>query len=155
MDRFNVGQLAKEMVVWRLTELEDPCMAAADIAKKTILIALENAQTLEPGHKLCVVDISAGTMTGLLLAEQNLSRGAACILKKSYDVAIQLNLNPTEIMELTLRGIVQIKKFTTTAQFGDIVTTITTEFMGVGETLQKICEETETLRSDHLAQPQT
>lgn len=154
MDRFNVGQLTKEMVVWRLTELQDPCMAAADITKKTILIALENAQILEPEHKQSVIEITAGAMTGLLLADQNLSHGSVCILKKTYDAALQLNLNPTEIMALALRGIVHIRKYTTTAQFGDIIVAITTEFMGVGETLQKICEETEDLRSDHLAQPQ-
>ncbi len=153
MERFNIGQLTKEMVVTRLSELQDPCAAGAEIAKKTLLIALENAQTFEPEHKQSIVEICAGAMTGLLLSEQDVSHGAVCVLKKAYDAAVQLHLDPTEVMELALRGIIYTRKFLTPAQFADIQAAVTTEFMGVGEVFLRICEETEVLPPGHLAQP--
>lgn len=155
MDRFNVGQLTKEMVVARLSELQDPCEAAAEIARKTLLIALENAQSLEPGHKQSIVEIAAGTMTGLLLSEQNLSHGAKYLLQRSYDVAVRLHLDPPEIMELTLRGIASMRTFSTPAQLRDIESMLAMDFMGISEVFHSICMETEPPPAQrHLAQPQ-
>ncbi|MFH2204015.1 MAG: hypothetical protein ABIJ96_12925 [Elusimicrobiota bacterium] len=155
MERFNVGQLTKEMVVARLSELQDPCDAAAEVARKTIMIALQNAQTFEPEHKHSIIEICAGAMTGLVLREQNLPRGACCVLKKAYESAVLLNLDPTEVMELAIRGIVYVRKFTNSAQFREIENAVAAEFMGINEVFRKICEESEGRPSDHSALPES
>ena len=129
---FNLQQLIKEMVVTRLKALDEPCAAAVEIAKKTLVIILKENTSLE-FSKRQIEESCHGTMVGLLLAEQNLPKAAVLLLEMTGELATQLNLDPMEIMRSALEGIAHIRKLQTHQQIADIQKAISRNFMGAGE----------------------
>ncbi len=132
MSKFNINQLTKEMVVARLSELRDPSEAAADIAKKTLLVTLKDVKELDQVYRRAVFDICQGMMVGLLLREQDLAKGAVRLLRKVGEVAVESHLDSTEMMELALRGIADLRRFVDSMRLGEVSSAVETEFMGAG-----------------------
>jgi hypothetical protein len=134
MSRFNINQLTKEMVVARLSQLTDPHSAAAEVTKKTLLITLKEAPPrLEGPFHQAVTDIFQGAMTGILLKELDLSRGALVLLHVAAEVASETGIDPSEMMSAALVGIADISRFTDRARMHQVSKAIDTEFMGAGE----------------------
>ena len=144
MEEFKVGQLTKEMVVTRLKALGDPCAAAADVAKKTLVIALKSiGPSPGTGAGRVVGEVCYGAMVGLLLTEQNLPKGATLILEKVAEAASELNLDPTEALTWALRGIADTRKLLDLGQVREIAEAIKRAFDGAGEAFMAMIEEDE------------
>lgn len=141
MKQFNIDQLTKEMVVARLSELGDPCTAASDVAKRTLLAALRGRDTFDAEGREIVTAVCQGAMTGLLLSEQDLVKGAVQLLHRVCEAATELHLDPTELMEHAMRGIVDIRRFAEREKLMAMSAAIETEFMGAGTVFSRILYE--------------
>ncbi len=139
MDEFQIGQLTKEMVIARLKTLGDPCAAAAEIAKKTLVIALKGCEPSDAGK--AVQDVCHGTMVGLLLCQQSLAKGSVLILEKVGEVASEYNLDPTGMMTWALRGLAGVRKLISREELSDIRHEIAKHFMGADEVFASIIDE--------------
>ena len=135
MGDFKVGQLAKELVVGRLRDLPNPCMVAAEVVKRTLLVALKDGGA--PDWKV-IEDACQGGMTGLLLTEQDLAKGAVLILTSVADIATDLHLDPSEAMHAALRGLADIRRFAGSEKLLQIRDAIEARYMGVGEAFATI-----------------
>ncbi|MBI4056748.1 MAG: hypothetical protein HY399_04285 [Elusimicrobia bacterium] len=141
MDQFKIAQLTKELVVAELRNSKDACLIGAEILKKTLLVALKETTSLQPGIGKVVSDACQGAMVGLLVSEQNLTKGAILLLQKVGEVASELNLDPTEMMMMALRGIADIQRFVEPQQVDDIRDEITRNFLGAGEAFTTILSQ--------------
>ena len=140
MEDFKISQLTKEIVLSRLREMEDPCRAAADLVGSTLEVALKG---LEPGtvaESRIVEDACQGGMTGLLLNDQSLMRGAVLILETVCDLAARLNLDQPEMMRSALRGIADMRRFVRPEMLAEIRAAIEGRFHGAGLAFEKLCE---------------
>lgn len=141
MSRFNINQLTKEMVCARLMEIPDPCDAAADIMKRTILVTLSGAPKPLTDAALAVVsDIVQGAMTGLILKEQDLIKGTLAALHKANEAALELSADPTIFMQAAMRGIADLRRFTERAKMDAVARAIDAEFMGAGQVFVHLLE---------------
>ena len=140
VEEFKVGQLTKEMVVTRLKALGDPCAAAADVVKKTLIVGLKGASMVSEEHGRLISDVCQGGLVGLLLADQSVPKGAVLILHKTAETASELNLDPTEMMRWALKGMVEIKKLIKREELEDVRKAIAQEFMGAGEVFSSYME---------------
>ena len=141
MDEFKISQLTKEIVSSRLREMEDPCRAAAQLVGKTLEVALNGLQPGAVAESRIVEDACQGGMTGLLLNEQPLTRGAVLILEVICDLATRLNLDQPELMRSALRGIADMRRFVRPEMLVEIQAAIEARFHGAGLAFQALCAE--------------
>lgn len=146
MERFQVGQLVKEMVIARLKQIDDPCEAAAEVLDKTLGIALKDARELDAGAREAVFSAVNGAMVGLLLCHQDLVRGAVLALQRVKGVADRGHLDPTELLHLALRGIADLRRFADPEQMHKIGFAIDCEFMGAGQVFNELLRSPATPR---------
>ena len=139
MDDFKISQLTKELVVIRLRNMGDPCAAAAELVKKTLLVALKGLKTGEPQVAPIIRDACSGGMTGLLVAEQSLPKGAVKLLEAASEVAMEMGFDPMEAMQAALEGIAELYKVVTQEQLDDIRRELGQNFMGTNEAFSAIC----------------
>lgn len=131
MEEFQIGQLTKELVAIRLKKMTDPCAAAADLVKKTLAVTLQNTP---PEHAAKVIsDGCQGGITGLLLADQNLSKGAVLILEAVAELAAEHHVDPQEALKAALRGICDMRRFVRPDQLTEIQNEIEAHFDGAGQ----------------------
>ncbi|MBI3554204.1 MAG: hypothetical protein HY077_17030 [Elusimicrobia bacterium] len=133
MDEFKVGQLTKELVAIRLKKMADPCAAAADLVKGTLSAALKAMIPGDPGCAKVITDACQGGITGLLLADQNLPKGAALMLEAVAELAVEFDLDPATAMKAALLGISDVRRFARPDQVHEIQREIESHFMGAGE----------------------
>jgi hypothetical protein len=141
MDDFKISQLTKELVSARLRGLEDPCAAASDLVRSTLEVALKGLPPGTIAESRVVEDACQGAMTGLLLNDQNLVRGAVVILEKVADLASALNLDQPEMMRSALRGIADMQRFVRPEMLAEIRYAIEARFHGAGLAFEALCQE--------------
>lgn len=139
MDDFKIGQLTKEMVVVRLKNMGDPCAAAAEVLKKTLLVALKDTKPGDSGYVRVIREACEGAMMGLLVMEQNLPVGAVRMLEAIGEASAELNLDPAAMMEGGLEGIADMHRFLTGDQMDAIHHEIDTSLMGAGDAFYAVC----------------
>lgn len=148
MEEYRVGQLTKEMVITRLKALGDPCVAAAEIAKKTMVVGLTGSATVGAHTRQLVKEICHGTMVGLIMADQSLPKGACLLLRVAAEVSSDLSLNPEEMMTYAIEGIVELRRLSTVDQMEDIRKAVSRDFMGAGDVFRAALDKVEeTLRA--------
>ncbi|OGR88482.1 MAG: hypothetical protein A3J74_07545 [Elusimicrobia bacterium RIFCSPHIGHO2_02_FULL_57_9] len=135
---FKIGQLTKELVAIKLKKMADPSATAANLVKQTLAVALKEIKPGSTGHHAVVEDACRGGITGLLLAEQNLGKGAVLILEAVAELSSELNLDPTEMMRSALNGIADMRRFLRPDQLYDIHREIELHFMGAGEVFSRM-----------------
>lgn len=140
-DQFNLGQLTKEMVVSRLKEVEDAPAAAAEIVTKTIISAVKSTRAAGQSPRDTVAEITWGAISGLILIEKDLPRGAALLLKGLAEVSASLDLEAADLMTWSLEGMARIAPVATPEIRARLREAIETEFMGVGEVFDGLCEQ--------------
>jgi len=138
MSDFKVGQLTKELVAIRLRNMGDPCSAAAELVKKTLLVALKGVQAKDPQITTIIRDACEGGLTGLLVAEQSLPKGAVKLMEAVSEVAMEMGLDPMEAMQAALEGFADLYKVVTQEQLDDIRRELGTNFMGTNEAFSAI-----------------
>lgn len=138
MDDFKISQLTKELVVIRLRNMGDPCAAGAELVKKTLAVALKGMTMEDPQVPTIIRDACEGGMTGLLVAEQSMPRGAVKLLEAVSEVAMELGLDPMATMQSALEGIADLHKLLTQEQIDDIKREIGQNFMGTSEAFSAI-----------------
>jgi hypothetical protein len=140
MDEIRIGQLTKEMVAEELRQLGDPCAKAAAVVRKTLAAALSgDPPAADP--KRVIEDAVKGAMTALLLADQNLTRGAMQILETVSEAAAAGHLDPTEAMCAALKGLSDLRRFAEPSKLDDIRHAIESRYMGAGEVFAELLRE--------------
>lgn len=140
---FKIRQLTKELVSAKLAELGDPCAAAAELVRRTLEVALQGLPPGGAAEGRVVEDACQGGMTGLLLHEKDLPKGAVLILDAVVELAGRFNLDPTELMRAAMRGIADMARFTGAAVLFEIEGRIEARYQGAGGAFRALCEEAE------------
>lgn len=140
-DAFELGQLTKELVAVKLKRMADPCATAADLVKQTLAVALKTIRDDAPARSKAIGDACRGGITGLLLADQNLARGAVLLLEAVVELSGHLDLDPGESMRSALRGLSDLKRFLRAEQLDEIEREIGRHFMGAGEVFAGLLRE--------------
>lgn len=146
-ERFEIGQLTKELVAVKLKKMADPCAAAAELVKNTLSVALKACVEDPEARDKAIADACRGGMTGLLLADQSLPKGGALILEAVVELAQQFELHPAEVMKSALKGMADLRRYLRADQLDDIKHEIGAHFMGAGEAFGlaiKLAEQAET-----------
>lgn len=141
MDEFRIGQLTKELVAAKLRAMDDPCEAAAELIRATISVALGGIPQNSEARLRTITEACKGGMTGLLLREQNIARGAVLVLERIYEVAADCGMDPTVAMEAALQGIADVKRFMVPDRVEELRGAVEQRFMGAGEVLRKYMEQ--------------
>ncbi|MBI4376355.1 MAG: hypothetical protein HY549_07890 [Elusimicrobia bacterium] len=136
MDDLHLRQLTKELVAEKLRSLPDPCATTAELVRKTLLLALKDAD-LATQERLAQ-ETCQGAITALLLAQQNLSRGAVKLLEQVADVANDLQLEPAVLMIGAMRGIADLRRFVPPEELFELRKALEARFIGVGEVFATI-----------------
>ena len=139
MDELRIHQLTKEMVAEELRLLGDPCQTAADVVRKTLSAALQSPPE-GTGPERIIEDAVKGAMTALLLAEQNLARGAMLVLSAVLDVSAA-NVDPMAAMGSALKGIADLRRFADADQLENVRLEIAAKYMGAGEVFSEYLRE--------------
>ena len=150
-DDFKIGQLTKELVAIRLKKMADPCAAAASLVKQTLIVAIKGITPGGAGQAKVVEDACRGGITGLLLAEQNMGRGAVLILEAVCELSSEMDLDPTAMMQSALRGIADMHRFLRPDQLSGIEREIELHFLGVAEVFAACVQDN--IRSRAAAKP--
>lgn len=143
LDDSTLSQFTKELVSAQLKSLQDPCVVAAGLLKKTLSVALKD---LPPGSAFPAAPVESacqGAMMALLLGDQNLPKGAVCILEAVSELALEVHLDPTMMMWAALRGIADIRRFASQELLIDLRYQIELRFMGAGDALHQVLIEAE------------
>jgi hypothetical protein len=111
--------------------LGDPCQTAADVVRRTLSAALQAPPDGTAPERI-IEDAVKGAMTALLLAEQNLPRGAMLVLASVLDVS-ESNVEPMTAMGAALKGIADLRRFADPTKLEDIRLEIAAKYMGAGE----------------------
>lgn len=141
MDPFKVSQLTKEIVLARLREMADPCVAAAALVKRTLEVAFKDLKPGSVAESRIVEEACQGGMTALLLNDQDIVRGAVAILEAVVDLAHGFNLDQQEMMRSALRGIADMRRFASPDILVAIRAAVEDRFHGAGLELEALCKE--------------
>ena len=131
MDELRIHQLTKEMVAEELRLLGDPCETAAGVVRRPLAAALQAPPDGTAPERI-IEDAVKGAMTALLLAEQNLPRGAMLVLAAVVDVSAA-NVEPMTAMVAALKGIADLRRFADPARLEEIRVEIAAKYMGAEE----------------------
>ena len=140
-DKFNFGQLTKEIIVSRLQDIATAPDVAAEIAKKTIVSGVRGTAGSGQSPQETVEQICLGAMRGLLLIEKDLPRGAGQILKRMSEAATELHVDPNDLMTWAMRGIAGIAPMISDEIQWKIREQIEEDFQGAGEVFSRLCVE--------------
>lgn len=138
MESFRLGQLTKELVAAKLRVMDDPCAVAAEVVRTTISVALRGRPEHKDTWPAIIKDASQGGITGLLLAEYNLNKGAVLMMRAIAEIANENHMDPTEAMRAALEGIADLKRFILPDRMAELRSAIDAEFMGAGECLRQL-----------------
>lgn len=133
MDELRLVQLTKEMVAEELRLMGDPCAAAANVVRKTLMAAFQNPAPGTTLPSVVIEDAVRGAMTALLLADHSMTRGAILVVEAVMDVAAKRDLDPTDSMRAALKGLADLRRFVDPARVDDIRLEIEAHYMGAGE----------------------
>ena len=142
MNETRFGQLTKEMVAEELRRMGDPCAAAALVVRKTLAAAFDGPAALgQPSPEQVIEAAVKGAMTALLLADQNLARGAILSLEAVAEAAGERNLDPTAAMMAALRGLADLRRFVEPDRMDTIRIEIEAHYHGAGEAFHNYLRE--------------
>lgn len=133
MDELRLVQLTKEMVAEELRIMGDPCLAAANVVRKTLDAAFLSTAPDDFKPAVVIEDAVKGAMTALLLADHSMTRGSILVVEAIVDVAQKRDLDPTESMSAALKGLADLKRFVDPARLDDIRLEIEAHYMGAGQ----------------------
>ena len=151
---FRIRQLTKELVSAKLGERGEPCAIAADLVRRTLEVALQGLALGAVAESRVVEDACQGAMTGLLLHEKDLAKGAVLILDAVVDLAGRLNVDGTEMMRSAMRGIADMRRFSGPAVLSAIEAAIELEYQGAGSAFRAILAESSTSMPETAAKSQ-
>lgn len=137
MEPIRIEQLMKQMVAEELAKLPDPCASAAMIVLKTLTAALPLPP--EPAAAMNTIeDVIKGAMTALLLADQNLCRGAMLILEVVLEVSAERHLDPTQSMAAALHALADLRRFVEPDRIEELRREIDARYMGAGDLFREL-----------------
>ena len=148
MEEFRIGQLTKELVASRRKGSMDPCETAAALVKETLALALKGIPAGGSGQEGVIEDACRGGITGLLLADQDLARGAVLILEAACHLAADLDLDPTALMVSALKGLADLRRFVPPETLFTVQTAIEKQYLGVGEVFAELIAKAPAFEAD-------
>ena len=125
--------------MWVMTSL--PGLTAAALVKETLKVALQGIPPGESGQEGVIEDACKGGITGLLLADENLAKGAVSILEAVSELASELNLDGVAMLRNALRGVADVRRFIPPDHIFGIEHEIEMHFMGAGAVFRELTNE--------------
>lgn len=139
-DGFNFEKLAREIVMSKLKNLDQPGDTAAQVAEKIMVAAIKS--TGERQHPMVtIIKVCRGCMSGIVIIDKDLTGAALALLKKVMPVSDQLKLDPESVMTWFLEGIAEVTPMVGTDTRNNIRYMIEEEFIGAGEIFSKLSEQ--------------
>lgn len=138
MEDFKVGQLTKELVAIQLKKMEDPCAVAAGLVCKTLRLAIKPGET---GAGKVIEDAVRGGMQGLLLSGGDVPRGGILVLEAVGELAVELQLDPTETLKSALLGLARLRPVLLQEQLDELKAGVEAHFLGAGEVFAGLLAE--------------
>ena len=111
MEKCNLAQLTKEMVVSQIRNMTDPTLIAAEVVRGTLIARLKGEKKSDLQVQEAVIEICRGAMLGMVLTDCPLARGAAAILIIVESAAKTAGLDPELVQVAALRGLADSKRF--------------------------------------------
>lgn len=111
MEKFNLAQLTKEMVVSQIRNTADPTLVAAEVVRGTLIARLKGRPKSDHEVQEAVIETCRGAMVGMLLSDCPLDRGAAVLLTAVESAAKTAELDGEMVQIAALRGIADSKRF--------------------------------------------
>ncbi|MDD5304823.1 MAG: hypothetical protein PHS14_17135 [Elusimicrobia bacterium] len=139
MDDFNLEKLAKEIVVERLTGVEDAPSGAGEVARLIVTKAVTGTQARQAPHD-SVVAVCRGLMSGMLLLGKDLPATAVAILGQMGAVAADTNQDPAELMTWAIEGLAPVASIAGRQTRDAVEEAIEAAFMGAGGVFSRTCE---------------
>lgn len=133
-DSFLISQFAKELVSIRLRGTDDPCAVAATLVRETAAVALKSRPK---EADIVIADACYGGLQALLLADQDLSRGATLMYASVLELAVPMRVAPSLLMEYALEGFARMRRFMTQGQVIDLLETLESRYAGSGAAFAK------------------
>lgn len=142
MNETRFGQLTKEMVAEELRRMGDPCAAAASVVRKTLAAAFDGPAALgQTSPEQVIEDAVKGAMTALLLADQNLARGAILCLEAVAESSAERGVDPTTAMMAAMRGLADLRRFVEPERMDTIRLEIDAHYHGAGDAFHQLLRE--------------
>ncbi|MBI5596570.1 MAG: hypothetical protein HY928_10820 [Elusimicrobia bacterium] len=137
-DPFKIGQLSKELVAGRLAGIEDPCAAAADTIKKTLVVALKAMPDGDSRRAQAIEEAVRGGLQGVILGDHDFAKAGMLTLQGMADLAMDMHLDPTGTLEAVLRGFAGLKRLVAPQKMDSLRHAIDAEYMGAGMVLSEL-----------------
>lgn len=136
---YDFEKLARAITSDRLKDLDNAPAAAAEIASKIIISAVNSTQSRQDPH-LTVAAVCRGVMSGILLIEKDLPQTAGQLLLIAAHLAQELHLDPQELMTWSMEGISDVAVLASEQVRAAIRDQIDEKFMGAGAVFGQLCD---------------
>jgi len=137
---FDFEKLAREIVSSRLSRVENAPGTAAEIAKKIIVAAVKSTKVRQD-PKTTVIQVCRGVLSGIMFIGQDIPETAIQILKMMSPIALELHLDPGDLMTWAMEGIADVTPMTGMDVRGAIRGRIEELFMGTGTIFSELCDK--------------
>jgi hypothetical protein len=134
---YDFEKLAKEFVIERLKDVEDPYSLAGEAVRKILVAALPTTRDKQE-PRVTVSATCRGIMSGMLLIEKDLPKTAVALLTQTAQVADESGLDPADCMTWAMEGIAPVAKMGHGSSVDAVSNAIEENFMGAGDVFNNI-----------------
>lgn len=139
--QFKVTQLTKELVAAELRSAPDPCLLAAQLIAKTLAVALKAVPRGDRAAGLAIEEAVRGGLQGVLLAKYDVAKAGLMTVREMARLSRDLDLEATETLMATLRGIASLKRLVPAADMNRLRIDIDAEFSGAADALSDLLRQ--------------
>lgn len=139
--QFKVTQLTKELVAAELRNAPDPCLLAAQLIGKTLAVALKAIPRGDRAAGLAIEEAVRGGLQGVLLAKYDVAKAGVMTVREMAQLARDLDLEATETLMSTLRGIASLKRLIPAGDMNRMRIDIDVEFAGAADALSDLLRQ--------------
>jgi hypothetical protein len=134
---YDFEKLAKEIVVEKLKNAQDPASVAGEIVHKIALAALKGTKDRQE-PRVTVVAACRGAMAGMVLIEKDLPKTAVALVAQMASIAHESGLDPAECMTWAMEGIAPVVKVAPAGSADAVGDAIEERFMGAREAFNAV-----------------
>lgn len=139
--QFKVAQFTKELVAARLRGAADPCPLAARLVAETLAVALKAIPRGDRAAGRTIEEAVRGGLQGVLLADHDVPKAGLWTVREMARLARELDLEATETLISTLRGIASLKRLLPAADMNRMRIDLDVEFSGAADALSELLRQ--------------
>lgn len=139
-EEYDFEKLAREIVISRLKSMDTAAEAAAEIAKKIIVTAVQSTKVRQD-PRVTVTAVCRGIAGGILLIEKDLPEASVTVLKEMGSIAHEVHLDPGDLMTWSMEGFAKVALLAGGDVRLNVQESIERNFMGAGTVFGQICDK--------------